>query len=433
MSAPLLAVDDVRLSELEELQRAARTLLGWGLVTDRRPSARAHRLVRRWAEPLGNTLADLAGYTVRVEARSILLVRRLDRLSGAAPFVTPSGRPFDRSRYALLALALAALERSGGQVTLTELAQRVRHSASTLHDLAFDPDQHASRLALSHAVRALEDLGGLSLTDGSREAWEQGLDEGEALFDVDRVLCRQVFRLPGGLPARHDAAALLHPRDDGGGRDAQRKARRQRLARTLLERPVVYFDDLEPEDLAFLQREAGRLGEQIEQLCGARLERRREGLALVDPGRTFSDRPFPGSGSDQQAALLLIDRLCARSDLPSLDAPHADEASDRRLEALGAPPQPPRPRAGRPFASDAVLREEADAIREAVGPALRASHREGSPALLDDALDVLTSYDLLRRVPGGVALMPALARFRAPRITADEELAGQLGLFGRGR
>ena len=430
----------VRVTELGDCQRAARTLLVRGIVTESVPGPRDWRNVRRYAEPLDEAFRELAGYSVLVTRSAVRLVRRHDRLVDSAVFVTPSGRPFDRVRYALIALTLAALERSGSQTTLTDLARRIRRAAEKTAGLPFDPVTHTSRLALSHAVRELEKLGALTLTDGSREAWERGSDEAEALYDVHRTLCRQLFPLSQGMSGP-EAHSLLHEDPVDVGRDPSRRARRKRLVRRILEQPVVYLCDLDESERAFLRKEARPIARDLEELTGARLERRREGVALIDPGRGFSDRPFPSGGADQQAALLLADRLCQElGSLPTVEAPHGDERSDQ-LSARIAVAQPSRdsgpvkprsvrPRAEFPFVDDARLRREAETLCSELDEALKAPHRESSLVFLRDALRVLAEHDLVRPVSGGVALMPALARFGEVAVEASPELRAQLGLFG---
>lgn len=420
----------VREAELGECQRAARALLVWGLVTDQRPNPRDHGNVRRFAEPLDAAFQQLAGYAVIVTRTAVRLARRRDRLHATPVLHTPSGRPFGRTRYALVALALAALERSGSQTTLTDLARRIRRSADQTEGLVFDPDQHPSRLALGHAVRALEDLGALTLTDGSREAWEQGSDDGEALYDVDRGLCRQVFPLPRGLRPEREAV-FLHRDPTEVGRDTARLARRQRLARYVLERPFVYLDDLVESDRTFLQREARSLLADLEQLTGAQGERRKEGLALIDPGRQFSDRPFPRGGSAQQAALLLATRLCAPADRAHCPSPPHDTASDALASALSPRhTAPPRIGSPGPFVDDASLLTTVTELRDDLGIALKAAYREDADMMLSEALATLADYDLVRRVPGGIVLQPGLWRFREVTVQAPPELREQLGLFG---
>lgn len=430
---------DVREAELGDCQRAARTLLVHGVVTASRPNDRELRNVRRFAEPLDAAFREIAGYSVHITRTAVRLVRRVDRLVAGVVFRTPSARrPFDRTRYALVVLTLAALERSSSQTTLTDLARRVRRSSERTEGLAFDPDNYPSRMALGHAVRALEELGALTLTDGSLADWEKGAD-GEALYDIDRSLCRQIFPLRRGLRRELDEV-FLHAEPIDVGRDTARRARRQRLSRWLLEEPVVYFADLDEADQAFLRKEARALLERLEHLTGAVGERRREGLALVDPGRGFSMLPFPSGGSAHQAALLIATRLCEDPDgLPVSIGPHAAEAADHHLDRLrevapGGSPRPSAPREGawHPFVDQEALQRHAIELRDDLGDSIKADYRADAGAMLSDALDVLHTYDLVRPVDGGVLLMPALARFREVRVQAAPELRSQLGLFGGG-
>ena len=289
-------------------------------------------------------------------------------------------------------------------------------------------------MALSHAVRELESLGVLQLTDGSREAWESA-EDGEALYDIDRELSRQVFTLPGGTEGLAQRLVYSEPTDVG--RDAARRFRRQRLARRLLEQPALYLSDLDEADQRFLGREGAGLLSTLESLTGGVGERRAEGLALVDPGRRLSRPAFPAGGATHQIALLLAVRLCdPEQDWPTIEAPHGDETSDALLAALAdgetsaANSAPVRERTSAPFVDDGALRELASALQADVGPALKGAHRDDLDALIADGMGVLSRYDLVRRVTGGWVRMPALARYRAATVSASPELQGQLGLFG---
>ncbi len=431
---------DVRSSELGDLQRAARILLGHGIVTEKRVGEREWRNLRRYAAPLAASFSDLAGYRVEVSRTSVALIRRIDKLSDSPVFRTPSDRAFDRMRYALVALVLAALERLGKQTTLTDLATRVRTAAAAIPNLPFDPDQHHARLALGHAVRVLEELGAVQLTDGSREAWEKSDGGGEALYDIDRTVCRRLF--PVAVRRADDQPQFLHQDRVDLGRDPTRRARRQHLVRRLLEQPVVYFQDLGDDERAYLKREAGKLGATLEELTGGLLERRREGLALIDPGRRFSDVPFPAGGAGNQAALLLAAQLCALAStapatppptLPLLAAPHSDEVSDelaaRIAVALGGQAATPlRARQQRPFVAQRTLREVATTLVAELRANLTKQHAAHPGPFLRDALIVLTAHDLVRSVPGGIVLMPALARFREVRIQTAAAHVDQLTL-----
>lgn len=438
------ATSPPRGADLGELQRAAKALLRWGVVMDGRPDGEALRLIRRHEQWLVERFATLAGYHVEVWPFAARLGRRFDQIDDTPVFRTPTDRPFDRERYALVALCLAVLEQLGSQTSLSDLAIGVRRAAAGVPGLRFDPDQYASRQALHHAVRALQQWGALQLTDGRLEAWESNRGEAEALLDIDHRRCRLLFHGARGLHGRGGSRAMLHADAEAEtvGRDTIRQQRRRRLARLLLERPVVYFADLSDEDVAYLRREAASLGAELEALTGATLERRREGVALIEDGRQFSDLCFPSGGGEQQAALLLLDRLCADADgQRRVQVATCDEASQRRgatldacaPDAVGATRwQPPvmAPMEA-PFFADAALEVLAAEICATHGSHLRADHAAAPARLLHDALALLAAFDLVRALPGGVCVMPALARYRDPVVRrADAAAAPQLTLFG---
>lgn len=423
---------DVRKTELADAQRAVRLLLTHGIVSQARVGEREFANLRRYVALIQPELESSAGYRVSVQRRTITLVRRHDQLDAVAPLRRPDGRPFDRVRYALFVLALSALERLGVQTTLTDLAHRVRDAATPMEGLPFDPDTYRSRLALGHAVRALEDLGALRLTDGSREAWESADGSGDALYDIERDVCRALF--PIAVRRDDDRPRLLHVDPADWGAERVRSARRQRLVRAILERPVVYGDDLDEPTRTYLRREVSRVVADVEDLTGGTVERRAEGLALIDPGRRFAHSPFPRGGSASQAALLLTDALCARvQSLPLARAPHAHASSavleQRLMTALGFPGQPLVPEGPEgPFADDTLLSAVAADIIARLGAGLSSGHTEHPAAFVRDAIETLALNDLVRPVTGGVVLMPMLARYREVAVSASEALAGQLTL-----
>lgn len=433
-----------RGADLGELQRAAKALLRWGVVMDGRPDAESLRLIRRHEHWLVERFATLAGYHVEVWPFAARLGRRLDYVDDTPVFRTPTDRPFDRERYALVALCLAVLEQLGAQTSLSDLAIGVRRSAASVPGLTFDPDQYASRQALHHAVRALQQWGALRLTDGRLDAWESNRGDAEALLDIDHRRCRLLFRGARGLHGGGGSRAMLHSDAEAEtvGRDTIRQQRRRRLTRMLLERPVVYFADLGEEDVAYLRREAASLGAELEVLTGAGLERRREGVALIDDGRQFSDINFPSGGGEQQAALLLLDRLCAEADgQRRVQVATSGEASQRRgatldacaPEAVGATRWQPTVATPieAPFFTEAALEVLAAEICAAHGSHLRADHAAAPTKLWRDAVALLAAFDLVRWLPGGICVMPALARYRDPVVRRAEAVAApQLTLFG---
>ena len=106
-----------------------------------------------------------------------------------------------------------------------------------------------------------------------------------------------------------------------------------------MEQPAVYYADVD-EGLRGQLRSAS-LAEDIERLTGLDLERRAEGVALVNAGQRFSDVAFPSAGTVAQAALLLCARIAGylqrnRSRIEPLPAATAAERladAARRIDA----------------------------------------------------------------------------------------------------
>jgi uncharacterized protein (TIGR02678 family) len=302
--------EDVRDTDLGAYQRAVRTLLVHPLVTATQPNGDALGLVRRFAAPLGRDLEAVAGYRLEVGPTCARLVKRHDRLDPTQVVQPRDRKPFDRRRYAYLALVLGAIVRAGTQVALTEMADALRRRAAEIDGLGFDPDDYRHRLAFVDVALYLEGMGVLRRVESSSVTYLKDPDAGEALYDVDRDAAHQLFVPPRVVQHVGSVRDLL-----AGGlvasRDTRRAAARQRIARLLLEHPVLYLDDLADGDRAYLRNQARSLADDLSRLTGARLERRGEGIALVDTTGGFSDRRFPGGGTPAQVALLLADAISA--------------------------------------------------------------------------------------------------------------------------
>ena len=436
-------------TEVASYQRAVRVLLTHAIVTAHHPDGDALVRVRRWAPQLQVDLAELAGYRLEVTQTVVRLVRRLDRLDRTQPLAS-NGRPFDRRRYAYLCLCLAALGRAGAQITLTELAAAVRSAAADIAGLGFDPDRYAQRIAFVDAVLYLESVGAMRAADGSTASWQKDPEAGEALYDIDRDICHLLF-----LPSR----VVQHIRSVGDfletalplGRDARRAATRQRLVRLLLEYPVVYFDDLTEADRRYLQNEARELAADLSRLTGGQVERRAEGLALIDTTASFSDVRFPGTGTPAQVALLIAERITethAKRDRSAARRPATRDEQDRssddldralpiegRLDVFSAvhahghaegedehePAEAVEVRA--PLVGDSEIAAWVDAIVAKHRNAIAKDFRSDPVRLADEAIGLLERFDLVRRVPGGCVPQPAIARYRVVLATIAEPKA----------
>jgi uncharacterized protein (TIGR02678 family) len=463
--ADLKAAATVPLSDLGSYQHAVRLVLTHDVITATRPRQGTHEQVLRWADQMTADLRELLGYTLIATTRQVRLSRRLDALdpSQSAIFSSRYGKPFDRRRLAYLCLVLASFQRSRVEISLADLVRAFTPAANAIDGLGFDPTVSAHKAAVVDVLDWLADRCALRLSDGSLESWTADAERGDALYDIDHDICAALFR--PARPVQHltSAAGLLDSTFVSAKRSAQREAAAQRAARALLEYPVVYYAQVEPE-IAEALRQPG-VAENLARLTGLAVERRAEGIMLADAGGRFTDRPFPGrGGAVNRAAGLLLAKIADLIEDPdeALTAlPVPAEAEDQR--DLLARVDSALPAAGvvQELAWSAPADVFDDAERAAAGalvPPLRAPLVEHGKlrAMIDDlyadlgatsftvtwqhdpygllaaALSLLVGLRLLRPVPGGALVLPAAARYRNIKLAlpvrhADGQLALDLG------
>jgi len=429
---------DVREFELGSYQRTVRRLLVNPLVT----SGDADLLVaiRTWERQLREDLALMGGYRLDVSASTARLVRRPLALDPHHPARTvgQARRPFDGRRYAYLCLVLAGLMTSGSQVLLTDLARRLSDDASRIDGLGFERDEHAHRSALVDVVQWLESVGALRVRDGSTSA---DLDV-DALYDLDHEI---LHALTPSIGLR-DVASIDDRFHDlyGEGRDERRRRTRHRVTRMVLERPCVLLSDLDDEERAWLQRNGARLAGDVERLTGLTLERRREGVALIDTEGDASDRAFPARGSPAQLGLLLGDALTTAEQAPALAVLPSGPVTHHRLATVidGARSASAPIRGGDSAPSGELVGAWPLDEVERIVAALIATHPGVRRDLRDDpgeaarvAIAELVGMDLARPSTTDEAVIvlvptPPLARYRpvpAERRAGDD---AQLEMFG---
>jgi uncharacterized protein (TIGR02678 family) len=442
--------------ELPDYQRSVRLLLIEPLITESRPNAGALPLIRRWADQLRRDLPEVLGYTLEMTGTTARLRRAHDDLDATRPAITRAGRPFDRRRYAYLVLTMAALGRSGTQIALSEMADAVAADAGRIAGLGLDTERKADRDAFVDAVAWLETREAIRLADGSAADWANNPDRAEALYDIDRESVLAVYRPGRVLQHLRSVTALL----DGTGRaptqgqHTVRRAAARRARRMVLEQPAVYYDDVDESLRGQLRSPA--LIEDLERLTGLTVERRAEGLAIIDTSGRLSDTRFPGGGTVSQAALLIAGRIAAYVEdegpveLPAPTARERREALAARIDAglpargvltalsLAAEETPARdgeaepvesPEAGtsRPFIPDSVLAGMMRRLMEIYGVAFGAVWRADPDRLLGAALDRLAALRLIIPVEGGVLALPLLARYRG--VVAKVKPRAQESLF----
>ena len=456
---------DVGPLELAEYQKAVRLLLRHPLLTPIWPDAGALPLVRRWAGRLRVDLPEVLGYRLVTTADTARLVRVQDELDATQPALTRAGRPFDRRRYAYLVLALAALGRSGTQITLSELAESVAADATRVDGLGMDTERKADRDAFVDAIAFLEARGALRTADGNAAAWAGDPEKAEALYDIDRGIASAVYQPNRVLQHLRSVTELL---DDGKGGtgsgvplsgNTQRRSAARRARRLVLEQPAVYYADV--DESLHGQLRGSALAEDLERLTGLAVERRAEGVALIDISGRLSDARFPSGGTVAQAAVLLAAKIAEQVSRPGVARLPAASAAERlaaaaaridgalpdrggfqavldalavddlaglgALAVVGEQDLDAAEPAGAdgdnaletayPFLPDAWLRAAMRRLAAEFGAGMSSDLRDDPDRLTVQAVALLASFRLVAPVPGGVLALPLLGRYRS--VTAQ--------------
>ena len=426
------AANGVAPSDLGSYQYAVRLVLTNDLITAARPRAGALTSVLRWADLIARDFAELLGYTLIATAHQVRLLRRLDTLDATqrSVFAARSGRQFDRRRLSYLCLVLAIFQRSRIEISLEDLVRAFAPTANAIDGLGFDATITEHKRAVVDVLDWLTDHDALRLSDGSAENWAHDSGRGDALYDIDHDVCAALFRPARPIQQLGGAAGLLDVPDISHRRSAQREAHARRARRLLVEHPVLYYATLDAETAAALR--GTELADSLARLTGLVVERRAEGVMLVDPTGRFTDQPFPGRGGavNRTAGLLLakiadvLEDSLARVPVPSA----ADDLRDllERIDT-GTPSGPAdHDWAGAaveggplevPFVDRTRLERMLGELYEHFGAAsFTVQWQYDRHGLLDAATRLLDDLRLVRRMPGGVAILPAAARYR--NITA---------------
>ncbi len=277
-------------------------------------------LVRRHRDWIAERFEHLLGYRLSVRADHARLHKQplrpyRDRPARIQPVSRRPGpedgwRAFSRRHYVLMALLLAVLEAHQGrsQALIGDLATEVGALGSEL-GLRIDFERRDERKAFAEALDLLVRNGVLRRRDGSAEVFvSRDTSAEEALFDVEHSRLGDIKGTAAAIAEDSTAESLIAlpaPATEEG----ERARRRRRIAATLVEEPVLYTDELTPAEVDSYRAQRHRIEPELELLTGLVAERRREGSALVDPGRALTDRRFPTRSSESQLALLLCARL----------------------------------------------------------------------------------------------------------------------------
>jgi uncharacterized protein (TIGR02678 family) len=418
----------------EEFRTALRALLMAPLMS---PAHEDFAAVRRQAEVLRDWFARETGWVLQVEREGARLFKRPAELGDAT-----RGLPgYDRRRYVLLCLACAVLERADAQITLRLLGERLLQLAADpalgSRGFSFALTAMHERRELVAVCRTLLALGVLQRVAGDEEAFVQaGGEQADALYDVQRrALAGMLAAVRGPSTwAAADAPVTLDQRlhalvDEhlADSDEARRTRHRHRLARRLLDDPVVYAATLDEPTLAYYSNQRGAMAARLCEATGLVAEQRAEGVALVDEMGELSDVAMPAEGTEAHATLLVAEFLAEgyrrrqkRAALPR-GAPaasaSASAAATASIAAMATETATETATATHAPAADAVREQDIVAMlrkaKESHGQFWRKSAREpgAERELAQIALERLQKLQLVQRHEGWARALPALARF----------------------
>ncbi|MFG2446487.1 TIGR02678 family protein [Nocardia fluminea] len=328
------------------------------------------------------------------------------RLSKFAPIADPTfpatetagaRLPFSRRRYVLTCLALAVLERSDQQITLGRLAEQVVLAAAdpalAATGIDFTMERREQRSDLVATVKLLLELGVLDRVVGEEQSFVN--TSGDVLYDVRRrtmSLLLTSTRGPSVIAGAHDRVAELTYETPPATDDLRNRRIRHRITRILLDEPVLYYNQLDPDDLAYLTSQRTAICRRITEFTGLVAEARAEGIAMVDPYDDLTDVRMPEVGTEGHVTLLVAERL-------STEIGVAVPLTELHDLVRGLAEEFTRQRVWRKAAAEPGAAVE----------------------LVDTALHKLTALRLVRHTPSepDVTALPAIARYgvAAPTIT----------------
>jgi len=401
-----------------ERQRALRALLARPLLAAG-GDAEALTLVRRHADWLRDWLARNVQWQLYVDTEVARLRKRpADHEDATRPAIDPHSRtPFTRRRYVMFCLTLTALERAERQTVLGHVAENVTSFAVSDPALAaagieLDLTQHDQRRDLVQVIRLLIDLGVLVRVDGEEEQYVA--NKGDVLYTIQRVALTSLLNVSRGPSTIEDEdlharleAMLNEPTPDND--DARNRRIRATLTARMLDDPVLYYDELDDAERAYLATQRPHLLREVETATGLVPEVRREGIALADPKGDATDLGVPEEGTSGHLALLLAEWLAEQARNTDTDAPVVGVA--------------------------AIHAKTAELIAT-YGSHWRKEAREpgAEVTLTEQTLNRLEALRLIQRNEDGVTIRPAIARYalNAPRQTGDAETTVKLWQETRG-
>jgi uncharacterized protein (TIGR02678 family) len=313
--------------EQAQFRTALRALLAKPLLTADTDAAELV-LVRRHLTDLRDWLSRETGWRLVADSEAARLFKTATELDDAShPARGHTREPFGRRRYVILCLALSVLARADAQTTLGSLADEVLTAAAAPElvtaGFTFALEARADRSDLVAVVRLLLTWGVLNRVAGDEDSYLS--TTGDVLYDVRRpVLALLLSGVRGPSTVAEQASfdgrlAELTAEPVADTDELRNQALRRRLTRRLLDDPVVYYDELDDDERAYLVSQRHAITRRITDATGLIAEMRAEGIAMVDPDDELTDVRMPEQRTDGHVTLLVAEYLATRDEVPAAE------------------------------------------------------------------------------------------------------------------
>ena len=133
--------------------------------------------------------------------------------------------------------------------------------------------------------------------------------DGDCLYRIDRPILAGVLGSMRGASTIsasvwEDRITEMNEIEIPESLDAQNRALQHSLVRRLLDDPVMYFDELTPREYDYWNSQAERLLQELHRATGLEIERRLEGVALLDLRWWLVGHWLAGSGNTRSRDLV---------------------------------------------------------------------------------------------------------------------------------
>jgi uncharacterized protein (TIGR02678 family) len=310
----------IEAEEQAQRQAALRALLARPLIVAE-TDGETLVLIRQHLTELRDWLSRETGWRLVADSGTARLFKTATTLSDASrPVRGRNKEPFTRRRYVTLCLSLSVLSRADAQTTLGSLADEVLTAAADpdldAAGFTLTLDNRADRSDLVAVVRLLLSWGVLARVAGDEDAYLSG--GADVLYDVRRPVLGTLLtggRGPSTIGAGSfgERLAELTAESVVETDDLRNQALRRRLTRRLLDDPVVYYDELDEDERAYLTSQRRAITRRIADATGLVPEMRAEGIAMVDPDDELTDVRMPEQRTDGHVTLLVAEYLARRA------------------------------------------------------------------------------------------------------------------------